>query len=67
MNCIKCESDRTNYDKAYGFWKCEDCSEVWAFSKDDPDWEDLEPDFNLSAHLEYLAECQAESVFYPEN
>lgn len=41
-NCINCGSSNINYDSAYGFYKCESCSELWAYSKDDPDWEDAE-------------------------
>lgn len=43
MPCPECGSTHTEKDALYGFWKCEDCSTAWAFSDDDPDWEDLEP------------------------
>ena len=43
--CPNCGSSNTSYDEAFGFHKCEDCSELWAHDKDDPDYEDCEPSF----------------------
>ncbi|MHC5914875.1 MAG: hypothetical protein ACYTXE_28665 [Nostoc sp.] len=39
-NCINCDSSQVKYDSAFGFYKCEICSETWAKDEDDPDYED---------------------------
>lgn len=39
--CPNCQSAATQYDRAFGFWKCESCSTVWGHDKDDPDYEEL--------------------------
>lgn len=61
--CPNCGSSETYYDEAFGFHKCEECSELWGHDKDDPDYEDCEPSFNTSAHREYLAESAYEDSF----
>jgi DnaJ-class molecular chaperone len=35
--CQKCNSSNIAFDKEFGFYKCFDCSYVWAYSQDDPD------------------------------
>lgn len=42
--CPTCQSDHTCFESVFGFWKCEDCSSVWALDKNDPDYQDVEPD-----------------------
>jgi uncharacterized Zn ribbon protein len=55
--CPNCGSHEVY--EAINFFKCEDCSTIWT----DKDDELNEPDFNLSAHREYLAECAYEDAF----
>jgi len=40
--CPTCGSTHTVYEAVYRFWKCEDCSGVWAHDADDPDYEEVE-------------------------
>jgi hypothetical protein len=40
--CPKCNSSKTEFDRAYGFHKCLDCLNVWGYAKDDPDYDDLD-------------------------
>lgn len=40
--CPTCRSTATLKEVGYGFWKCEDCSTVWGYDKDDPDYDEAE-------------------------
>ena len=69
--CPTCSSTHTAYDAVFGFWKCEDCSGVWGYSSDDPDYDEaVEPcpvcgdraldssaDHEPDSPAEYPAEC----------
>lgn len=44
--CPNCSSDKTEYDRAYGYSKCLDCLHIWGFDKDDPDYDDLNSDYD---------------------
>ncbi|MBW4667205.1 MAG: hypothetical protein KME60_07120 [Cyanomargarita calcarea GSE-NOS-MK-12-04C] len=39
-SCPQCKSPKINFDATYGFYKCSSCEYVWAYSQDDPDYED---------------------------
>lgn len=39
-HCPNCNSEHTIYDSDHGFWQCEECSNVWAYDEDDPDYDD---------------------------
>lgn len=43
QECPECESEKTYLNTTFGFYKCERCSLIWGFDKDDPDYEDAEP------------------------
>jgi ribosomal protein L37AE/L43A len=38
--CPNCNSEHTIYNSDYGFWQCEECSNVWAYNEDDPDYDE---------------------------
>lgn len=38
--CPDCGSNHTRTDWIFNFHKCEDCSALWAFDKNDPDYEE---------------------------
>ncbi len=40
-NCLKCKSKSITFDQDYGFYQCESCGESWAYSEDDPDYDDV--------------------------
>jgi ribosomal protein L37AE/L43A len=42
MRCNKCNSTNCLYNKEHGFWQCHDCQNVWAYAKDDPDYDEPE-------------------------
>lgn len=44
MICPNCKSLKTEFDEAYGFYKCLDCLHLWALDKDDPDYDDIPED-----------------------
>lgn len=40
--CPSCGGRNTVFDSVFRFWKCDDCSSVWAYDTDDPDYDELE-------------------------
>ena len=46
--CPKCQSKNIEFDEAFGFYKCNDCEHSWAYPEDDPDYDELEDDEDLS-------------------
>lgn len=40
--CPECQSNATLFDRTFGFWKCEECSNVWGRDRDDPDYDEAE-------------------------
>lgn len=38
--CIKCNSANISFNEDYGFYRCSDCGELWAYSQDDLDYEE---------------------------
>lgn len=42
LPCPHCDSEATNFEPVFGYWKCEDCSTVWGSDEDDPDYDDAE-------------------------
>ncbi|MBW4568064.1 MAG: hypothetical protein KME31_08575 [Tolypothrix carrinoi HA7290-LM1] len=36
--CIRCGSTNITFDRDYGFYRCNDCNETWAYPQDDPDY-----------------------------
>ena len=40
--CKKCNSNSTQFNQEHGFWKCDTCSNIWAYDKDDPDYDERE-------------------------
>ena len=40
--CIHCQSQNVTYNHEYGFYRCNDCDGVWAYSKDDPDYDECD-------------------------
>lgn len=62
--CPDCGGNHTRTDWIFNFHKCEDCSALWAFDKNDPDYDD-EIVLNEEAYRE-LTENLEESHL-PEN
>ncbi|WP_144405646.1 hypothetical protein [Aliterella atlantica] len=53
--CPSCGSNHTYFDRAFNFHKCEDCSLMWGFDSDDPDYdEDLYEDMKADQMAENL-------------
>lgn len=46
--CPQCQSTNIEFDQDYGFYKCNDCEEVWAYSGDDPDLDELDDNEDLN-------------------
>jgi hypothetical protein len=40
--CPHCGSLATAFDDVYRFWECKTCCHVWAFDRDDPDYEEYD-------------------------
>lgn len=40
--CPKCGSLHTDFDESENFYECNVCKNVWAYDRDDPDYEDFE-------------------------
>ena len=38
--CESCGSSNCKYDQEFGFWKCFNCRYVWAYTNNDPDYDD---------------------------
>ena len=38
--CLVCGSENVVFDQTYGYYQCQDCKEVWGYSKDDPDYDE---------------------------
>lgn len=47
-SCPACNSTNIQFDEDYGFYKCNDCEEVWAYPEDDPDLNELDSDEDLN-------------------
>lgn len=46
--CPECQSQNIKFDSVFGFYRCNDCEQVWAYSEDDPDLGELEDDESLN-------------------
>lgn len=42
QTCPHCRSQNIVFNRDYGFYSCNDCSSVWGYSGDDPDYEELD-------------------------
>lgn len=42
--CPGCNSTATRFDSVFGYWQCQECPTVWAYDKDDPDYDQLTDD-----------------------
>ncbi|BAZ38666.1 hypothetical protein NIES4101_46060 [Calothrix sp. NIES-4101] len=51
--CPKCNSLKVEYNKEYGFYRCESCGETWAFDKDDPDYDEDDDEYGDSPLMFY--------------
>lgn len=40
--CIRCGSADIVFDSDYGFYRCNNCNETWAYPKDDPDYDEFD-------------------------
>lgn len=47
--CIECGSHEVRFDAEFGYYKCESCSTFWASDEDDPDYDELDDDFEYDA------------------
>lgn len=55
LTCIECHSTAVHHDNVFGFYKCENCSLMWGFDDDDPDYdEDLYEDMKADQIAENL-------------
>ncbi|MCC3410546.1 MAG: hypothetical protein JGK24_17015 [Microcoleus sp. PH2017_29_MFU_D_A] len=48
IQCPQCGSVDIKFDKDYGFYTCNACDHAWAYSKDDPDFDELDEDIDLN-------------------
>ncbi len=56
--CPHCESSRINYVQTYGYWECDNCGNIWALDKDDPDYDARPLDLGKCC----ACNCTSESV-----
>ena len=47
--CPDCGSNHTRTDSLFNWHKCEDCSAMWGFDKDDPDYDEIDPIQDIEA------------------
>jgi hypothetical protein len=47
--CPDCGGNHTRTDWLFNFHKCEDCSALWAFDKNDPDYDEIDPIVDIEA------------------
>jgi transcription initiation factor TFIIIB Brf1 subunit/transcription initiation factor TFIIB len=40
--CIHCGSQNIVYNHDHGFYRCNDCSTVWGYSHNDPDYDEFD-------------------------
>lgn len=40
--CPECQSQDIKFDSVFGFYKCNNCGQVWAYPEDDPDLIELD-------------------------
>jgi hypothetical protein len=65
-HCPNCNSEHTIYDSDHGFWQCEECSNVWAYDEDDPDYEEIEDLPTIEEMAGILADEKPENKVEPE-
>lgn len=59
FGCPDCGTENNIYqDEIFGFYKCENCSAMWGFDEDDPDYED---DLLQELEAKQIAESLKES------
>lgn len=60
--CPDCGSKHTRTDSLFNWHKCEDCSAMWGFDENDPDYDEIPLENMAAANLEALEAYSLEQL-----